>query len=247
MFTFRSGFVKRGFRCEGIPEWMSLIRAQRQLESIHVAADWKRWLVFDVDLRDAEGDANKKNTYKHRKCVSEHRDIDICPRCWPIAQIAEIILDEIVTKGLGLSPPLLIFSGNGGLHAWYRLRDDDMSQSSAFTSEATREFLIVLLATPLTTSPTLAARILSIFPALTMEELLRIMPTFDRKPTCEHKHMLRSPFSLNPKSGCYALPIGIGGSIALLPYPKTTASESFHSIATSAKIMEHWTRSFVLI
>ncbi len=142
--------------------------------SLHVQPPSSHFLVFDVDLRQQP----------QYGCTDAHDSRSVCPTCWPTAVQLYDILERAVGKGgpLQLPSPLVVYTGGGGVHYWYRCASvPDMCDLDVRVN--------VLL--PLVIRP------------LIEEARIRL----DEEVTTVSRHLIRMPFSLHDASGRVALPL----------------------------------------
>jgi DNA primase small subunit len=71
-----------------------------------------RELVFDIDLNEYV-DSNRKSI---RGCCGTSDSC--CEKCWELALIAKVIINEILKKFMGFKKVKFFFSGRRGMHCW---------------------------------------------------------------------------------------------------------------------------------
>jgi DNA primase catalytic subunit len=168
------------------------------LQSVHFKHDWESFLVFDVDVRST----TKGNDDVQRVLGCTHAGHEpICANCWPIGQAACFLADLWLTQRFGLSQPLTVFSGSGGVHLYYKTHDDD-DTAAAFRDQKVRQALVRMWE-----NESLPVELAQAIPLYQRPDADRFRPHLDRAVTAERSHPLRIPFSRNEKTGRYALPL----------------------------------------
>ena len=190
-------------------QWRNTLteRMRSGMQSLHLKPKWDEFLVFDVDVR-ATSEKSPEEIRAVLGCTHT-ASAPICANCWPIAQAACFLADELLTKRFALPKPLTVFSGSGGIHLWYRLFDKSDPGSEyyadlaiAFSQTNARDSLVDIWAA----SP-LPEALADAIPLYRRADASRWLPRLDRGVTVGSKHAIRMPFSRNEKTGRYALPL----------------------------------------
>merc|ERR1712071_49237 len=87
-------------------------------------------ICFDIDMTDYD---------PVRICCS---GADICPKCWPLMQIAAEILKSCLGKAFGLKQLLFVYSGRRGIHCW--VCDPKAREWSPVVRSALAEYIQIL-------------------------------------------------------------------------------------------------------
>jgi DNA primase catalytic subunit len=183
-------------------QWRNTLteRMRNGMQSLHLKPKWDEFLVFDIDVR-ATTAVKPPDEIRAVLGCTHAASAPICAKCWPIAQAACFLADEWITKNFGLPAPLTVFSGSGGIHLWYSLRDD-VDAAIAFTGQRVRQAIVgIWNSTPLPDGLAEAVPLFRRADASTWRPLL------DQNVTAQPRHAIRMPFSRNEKTGRYALPL----------------------------------------